>query len=119
VITIVKKAKPFSISMKDEDKDRLISYCSSNNLNRSAFVSDVVNRAMSMNYCSSNNQTNASFTCNNTASYHDSRMKRERIGVLPPCRFNGVYLENGEITYDHNKREKKSEITKDETDEND
>jgi hypothetical protein len=119
VITIVKKAKPFSISMKDEDKDRLVSYCSTNNLNRSAFVNDVVNRAMSVNYCSSNNQMNTSFTCNTTSPDHASRMHRERVGSLPPCRFNGVSVENGDITYDHNKRKQKPDITKDETDEND
>lgn len=112
MINIAKKAKPFSISMKDEDKDRLISYCSSNNLNRSAFVSDVVNRAMSMNYCSSNSNTTASYNIT-------SRVHHNRIGSLPPCRFNGVSVENGDILYDHNKRKQKPDITKDETDKND
>ena len=118
MITIVKKAKPFSISMRDVDKDRLVSYCSTNNLNRSAFVNDVVNRAISTNYCSSNNQTNASFTCNITTP-DPSRMHRERIGSLPLCRFNGVSVENGDIVYEHNNRKQKIDVTKDENDEND
>ena len=65
MIIIAKKAKPFSISMKDEDKDRLVSYCSTNNLNRSAFVNDVVNRAITSSYCSSNITTsNVTYSSN-------------------------------------------------------
>jgi hypothetical protein len=60
---MVRKAKPFSISLSDDVRNNLVSYCSTNNLNRSAFVSDVVNRAITSSYCSTNS---VSYTTNSS-----------------------------------------------------
>jgi hypothetical protein len=117
-VIIIAKKKSFSISMNDEEKERIKSYCSTNNLNRSAFVNDVVNRAISMNYCSQNNQTNASVTCNgmtpqfynSTVSENTRNYRRKRFSEIS-CEFPAT-VQNGEIVWDDQKQE-------DETDEND